>query len=63
MLTLQKKIIRVIVCGQPRNTSTGLFKTLEIFLLPSVGMFSFINFVEIGKKSFKKIQLYIINKK
>jgi hypothetical protein len=45
ILTLQKKIVRIIVDAKPADSCRSLFKRLEILLLPCECIFSLMDFV------------------
>jgi hypothetical protein len=53
VLTLQKKIIRIMVGAHPRTSCIRLFKNLEILPVPSQYIYSLINFFVNNQEKFQ----------
>jgi hypothetical protein len=53
ILTLQKKIVRIMVGVKPWNSCGNLFKRLEILSLPCEYIFSLINIIITNQKCFQ----------
>jgi hypothetical protein len=60
ILTLQKKIIRIMAGAKPRNSCSSLYKELEIFPLSCEYIFSLMNVIVNNVELFQKSQLYTL---